>query len=214
MKTHSIQTTKTARYYTIGELGEKTTEIIFVFHGYAQLAKDFIQNFESILNESRFIIAPEGLNKFYSKGFFGKVGASWMTKEDRENEIKGNLNFCDNIYNHFAEHLNEEIKIKLFGFSQGGATASRWFVNSKLQNAELILWGSSIPHDIDYQKLRSKLIQPVKIIIGGNDEFISNENLTTELNRLKENEIEFELKKYPGKHNIQPGLLKKLNLFD
>ena len=211
---HSFKTTKTARFYTLGELTDSTTEIVFVFHGYAQLAKDFIQNFESVLNYSRFIIAPEGLNKFYFKGFSGKIGASWMTKEDRENEINDYLNFCDNIYNHFAGRLNSPIKIKLFGFSQGGATASRWFVQSGLQNAELILWGSSIPQDISYEKLRSKLLHPVKIIIGDNDEFITEERLKGELKKLDDNRINYELLKYPGKHNVQPGLLKKLNLFD
>jgi hypothetical protein len=83
LKQHTIQTTKTARYYTLGELNTSTEEIVFVFHGYAQLAKEFIQNFTIIESQTRFIIAPEGLNKFYFRGLGGKAGASWMTKEDK-----------------------------------------------------------------------------------------------------------------------------------
>lgn len=214
MKQHTIQTTKTARYYTLGELSNSTKEIVFAFHGYAQLAKEFINNFTSIVSDQRFIIAPEALNKFYFRGFNGKIGASWMTKEDRENEIKDYLSFLDNIYKQYSSQINDEIRITLFGFSQGGATASRWFVNSDLPNSNLILWGSSLSHDIDYDKLRQKLISKIIIVIGENDEFISEESLKKEIGRLQEEKIDFELIKYPGKHNVQPGLLKELNLFD
>lgn len=213
MKTYYVQTTKTARYYTLGELNNSTEEIVFVFHGYAQFAKEFIQNFTSVESQTRFIIAPEGLNKFYFKDFHGKIGASWMTKEDRENEIQDYLTFLDNIYKQFSSKINKEIRITLFGFSQGGATASRWFVKSGLPNTSLILWGSSIPPDIDYNLLRKTLSSKIKIVIGDDDEFISEEDINTDAARLHKEKIDFELIKYRGKHNVQPGQLKELNLF-
>ena len=37
------------------------------------------------------IIAPQGLHKFYLEGTSGRVGASWMTKENREDDIKNYL---------------------------------------------------------------------------------------------------------------------------
>lgn len=214
MKTYSLQTTKTARYFTLGELTNETKEIFFVFHGYGQLASQFIKNFKTVQSSERFIVAPEGLNKFYVKGFSGKIGASWMTKEDRENEINDYLNFFDNILSKYSTQIDTNTKITLFGFSQGGAAVSRWFVNSDLPNASLILWGSFLPPDIDYNKLREKLSDPVKIIIGDNDEFISEDRLNKELKTLQREKISIKLKKYPGRHNIQPGLLKKLELFN
>lgn len=213
MKSHNIQTTKTARYYTLGELTDSIEEIVFVFHGYAQLAKDFILNFESIQSSSRLIVAPEGLNKFYIKGIRGNVGASWMTKEDRENEINDYINFLNNIYSKYSSQVSDKIKITLFGFSQGCATASRWFVNSNFNNAELILWGSFIPPDIDYEKLRSKLKTNLKIIIGDEDEFIPEDRIKLGEEILKKKKINYELIKYPGKHDVQPGLFNQLKLF-
>jgi len=213
MKLHNIQTTKTARYYTLGELTDSTEEIVFVFHGYAQLAKDFIQNFESIQSSSRFIVAPEGLNKFYVKGFRGNVGASWMTKEDRENEINDYINFLNNIYAEYSSQIKDSIKLTLFGFSQGCATASSWFVDSNFNNAELILWGSFIPPDINYDKLRSKLKTNLKIIIGDEDEFLSEDRIKSGEEILMKENINYELIKYPGKHNVQPGLFNQLKLF-
>ncbi|RJP63483.1 MAG: hypothetical protein C4543_00395 [Ignavibacteriales bacterium] len=213
MKSHHIQTTKTARYFTLGELNDSTREIVFVFHGYAQLAEDFIQNFTTIQSDNRFIIAPEGLNKFYFKGFRGNVGASWMTKEDRENEINDYINFLNNIYSEYSSKINDNTKITLFGFSQGCATASRWFVNNQFKNADLILWGSFIPPDIDYEILRSKLTRKLKIVIGDEDEFISEERIKQGEEILIKENITFEIKKYPGKHDVQPGLFNELKLF-
>ena len=43
---NKIYTTKSAHYYSIGLPTNKIKNIWFVFHGYAELAKDFIKNFE------------------------------------------------------------------------------------------------------------------------------------------------------------------------
>lgn len=225
MKTNYLKTTKTARYCTLGKFDNLTDEIVFVFHGYGQLAEEFINNFKTIESVKRFIIAPEALNKFYFRGFEGKIGACWMTKEDRENEIKDYLIFFDSIYKRYStnssspKECSDKTKITLFGFSQGGAAASRWFVNSNLPNSRLILWGSSIPPDIDYGLLRRKLSSKevssdkILIIIGDEDEFITEESINSETEKLRKEKIDFELIKYSGKHNVQPELLKKLNLF-
>ena len=81
MEEHNIKIEKTARYYSLGDFNEKTEAVWIVCHGYAQLASDFIKDFEPLANETTVIIAPEALSRFYTKGFFGKVGATWMTKE-------------------------------------------------------------------------------------------------------------------------------------
>ena len=80
---HNIKVEKTATYYSSGNI--KTAKTIwFVLHGYGMLAEYFIKKFDSIVNNDNCVIAPEGLSKFYTKGFYGRVGASWMTKENRE----------------------------------------------------------------------------------------------------------------------------------
>lgn len=122
-KTNHIKITKTARYYTLGKLNQQTQEVWFVLHGYAQLASDFIDEFEPLNNGTRFIVAPEGLNKFYAKGFGGKPSANWMTSEDRENEITDYVAYLNQLYCSLA--IQPHIKVVVLGFSQGVATASR-----------------------------------------------------------------------------------------
>ena len=69
MRKHSIKIEKTAYYYSIGELNNETNEIWIACHGYGQLAKYFIKKFECLEKLNRFIIAPEGFNKFYINGY-------------------------------------------------------------------------------------------------------------------------------------------------
>ena len=54
-------------------LGEEKT-IWIVFHGYGQLAKFFLRKFNLLFEDNTLIVAPEGLNHFYLKGFSGRVG--------------------------------------------------------------------------------------------------------------------------------------------
>ena len=82
MKIHHIPVKRQARYYTLGTLDTNTKHVYIVLHGYGQLASQIIHKFDDMADEV-FIIAPEGLSRFYWDGMTGTVGASWMTKEDR-----------------------------------------------------------------------------------------------------------------------------------
>src|SRR4051812_7128633 len=95
---HSITTPKTARVFTHGHISEKTKLVWIVAHGYGFLAEFFIEKFEELDPEEHFVIVPEALNRFYLKDMSGRAGASWMTTEDRENEIKDYISYLDNVY--------------------------------------------------------------------------------------------------------------------
>ena len=89
ISTNIMKTLKTARYYLAGSPSGKTKNIWIVIHGYGQLAGKFIQQFEFLINDETVVIAPEGLSRFYTGSATGElIGAGWMTKEERDNEIK------------------------------------------------------------------------------------------------------------------------------
>ena len=209
---NSIITPKTGKYYVLGESGNKTKNIWFALHGYGYLASDFAEKFKDTANEDTLVFVPEALNKFYVKGFYGKTGASWMTKSDRENEIQDYINFLNNVYNREVTKIfKPDLKINLFGFSQGTATASRWVMHNKFKADKLILWGGSLPRDTDYKKARITFTTTsLIIVVGKNDEFITEENLLAELKTLDENKICYVLKRYDGKHEVQSDLLNEL----
>lgn len=98
MKQHSINFGFEARYFQLGELSNNTKHLIFLLHGHGQQAKYFLDKFSSLASATTSLVAPEGLSRYYLKGFSGRVGATWMTTEDRHTDIKNYIEYLDAIY--------------------------------------------------------------------------------------------------------------------
>src|SRR6266550_3439645 len=129
---HHLSVARTARYYTLGEPG--ATEVWFVCHGYGQLAGRFLRRFEPIADGSRLVVAPEGLNRFYVGSGEHRdqpVGATWMTREDRLNEIADYVKYLDAVYADVFGGKPTAARVRALGFSQGAATASRWVARAR-----------------------------------------------------------------------------------
>ena len=95
MKEQEIHIDYKARYCTLGDFNEATRKIWFVLHGYGQLARFFIRKFKTLSDEGVYVIAPEGLSKFYledvttrAQSGNSRVGAAWMTSENRLADIE------------------------------------------------------------------------------------------------------------------------------
>jgi len=142
-----------ARYYVLGKISPDTESLWFVLHGQGQLAYYFSRNFDSIVSKQTCIIVPEGLSRYYLEGFDGRVGATWMTREERITDIQNYLAYLDTIYLNIISKQVEDIpKITLLGFSQGTATASRWIMAGNSKFDRLILWAGIFPPDLDFDK--------------------------------------------------------------
>jgi predicted esterase len=208
----NITVPKTARYFLSSEITSEIEEVWFVCHGYAQLASYFIKNFE-VLNSSKvLVVAPEGLHRFYWNGFSGKVVASWMTKEDRADDIRDYVNYLDLVYSEvLAKIKNKNVKTNVLGFSQGTATVCRWIANKASNADRLILWGGGFPADMDLQ-LNKTVFDQLKIVfvIGEQDEFINAEEVKKYQQFMNENNVSYQLVRYNGKHEIHAETLKKM----
>lgn len=129
-------------YYTIGDVKTAKTFWI-VLHGYGYLAEFFIKKFEPVANNETCIIAPEALSRFYLNGFSGRIGANWMTKLQRKEEIIDYTNYLQLLYETVILDIkHENIKVNIVGFSQGGATAIRWFAAKKINCSNFIMWAN------------------------------------------------------------------------
>lgn len=137
-----------ASYHTLNELSDDTKNIWLACHGQGQLAEYFIKKFEGLDSRQNFIIAPQGLSKYYLNGFTGRVGASWMTKEDRETEIINQQQLLKAIWETEVGAVTNK-KVILFGFSQGVATISRFVAHSKIPFDKMVLWAGGFAHDVN-----------------------------------------------------------------
>ncbi len=203
---HYIKVTKTARYFTIGALTETTKEVWFVLHGYAQLAQDFIIDFEVLNDGSRFIVAPEGLNKFYAKGFGGKPAANWMTSESRETEIDDYVNYLNTLYT--ALNIPSTVKVNVLGFSQGVATSSRFihFTPHKI-DAFMIYAGELAAELINPVSEKLKAL-PITYLTGNNDPFITPEKHKVVFDLM--HQLNAKIITFDGGHEIKPEVLLQI----
>ena len=206
----SISVKKTARYFTNVPESNSIHSVWFVIHGYAQLAEEFIKEFDFLQNGSTFIIAPEGLSKFY---FRNKTGASWMTKEDRLNEIYDYVGYLDSVFEELKSTFDlSAAQANILGFSQGVHTAVRWFTKSKYDFSGLILCSSDFPKDADFKELKKKLTgSQLYYLYGKYDEIISVEKFNESLDLLKTNAVPYKDIIFKGKHVIDRKSISDIN---
>ncbi|NND32796.1 MAG: phospholipase [Saprospiraceae bacterium] len=202
-----IKIDKTAHYYTLGRYSETTKFIWLVCHGYGQTADRFISKFDVLDLEQHFVIAPEGLSRFYWNGVTGHVVASWMTRKDRLDEIDDHVRF---LHATIEAYLNKNANFIFFGFSQGCATILRYLERFQPVSAHIILWAGSIPKDLDFAKVGHYLRESkIHMVYGEEDQFLTPEVLRTELQFIADQNIDLHRHTYPGTHRVDKKELKK-----
>jgi len=205
---HRIQVNKTARYFTYGSLNRNTKYLWIICHGYAQTAESFIQNFTHLDPEIHFIVAPEGLSRFYKNGFEGEVVASWMTKLDRLDEISDYARYLQTICEYFVSQISDEVKIILFGYSQGGSTVYRWITSKYPYFNCFVNWAGWIPEDLDYEDSKHYLNAKKNLYIYGlEDRFLPTERINHLSNFCQENDLHVKFYHFNGKHVIDKDFL-------
>ena len=211
IKTHHIVTSKTARYTAYGELSSKTKYFWFVLHGSNMLSEQMLYKFKDFDPETHFVIAPEGLSRFYVNGFGGEVVASWMTKRDRLEEIHDFSVYCSTLYDTYVQKLPDSCKTIIMGFSQGGVTAMRWLHHLGVTVDFLIPYACWIPEDIDYSTAKTDWNKICKILTYGSKDQFLNEKKIIEIQEIcKAGNLDFHNEIYAGDHRVDKKQLKKI----
>jgi predicted esterase len=205
MQEHHFSTSRSGRYFTLGS-PEHAADLWFVCHGYGQLAARFLERFRPLEAEGRCIVAPEGLSRFYltESPTERRVGANWMTREDRLHEIDDYVRYLDGVY---AKIVLRNARVTVLGFSQGTATASRWTALGSSRVDRLIVWGGEIPPDLDLKRLR---VPSLTLVYGTRDEFFTPKIVAATESRLREHKIPYELAPFDGGHEIDEATLRRL----
>ena len=216
---HRITIQRTARYSTLGPTNGTIRQVWFVCHGYGQLASGFLRNFEPLDDGSRLIVAPEGLFRFYLESantgqHADLVGASWMTREDRETEIRDYLSYPDALHDRvFSQVDRSSARLFVLGFSQGAATAARWVARngSRARADELILWGGLLPPDVDpdadpppFRDVR------VTLVAGTADKYLDQGVIPELRTRLASRGIASRRASFDGGHRLDRKVLEEL----
>lgn len=214
MTEHHLTVTRTARFYQLGAFSAATRRVWFVCHGYGQLAQFFIRHFAGLVeaDPATVVIAPEGLSRFYLNGNSGRVGASWMTRDDRLAEIEDHCNFLNLLAEQALAQCAADVSITVLGFSQGTATVSRWLTQARFRPARLVLWAGSFPDDMAPEMATALLSGlPVALVLGNADEYISAERLAQQQALLTKFGANVKVVKFAGGHEMNRQVLAKFS---
>ncbi len=204
LKEAHIEFSQKRRYYS-NELKGKS-KILVALHGYGQLAQFFSRKFAA-LDQAYGLIMPEGPHRFYLEGSSGRVGASWMTKEWREQDIEENTRYLLALIEKVKAE-NEVASIYLLGFSQGGATATRLYQMYPDLFETLILWASVFPPDVSVQDFDQA--GNLHFAIGNQDPYFLEAQKEDVLQTYRN--LGFKIHEFEGKHDIDPTTLSKILL--
>jgi predicted esterase len=228
---------RTARYYALGPStspgggAPAAREVWVALHGYGQLASHFARHFAPHA-AGRLIVVPEALSRFYLESRAGetgpvhgpRVGATWMTREDREAEIADYVRWLDLALDDALDDARDDAlggaatgltspPLCVLAFSQGTATACRWLQaragRGARPAARLVLWAGTLPPDLD---LAAEWLRQTRLtlVVGTEDPFVTAAALDEIVSRLTAHGVECDTVSYTGGHRIEPDVLARI----
>jgi predicted esterase len=217
IRTHHLTVPRTARYATLGA-PDIASDLWLVCHGYGQLAGGFLEGMRAIEAPQRLVVAPEGLSRFYLDDESGphgpqsRVGATWMTREDRENEIEDYVTYLEQLHQQVREQLpGAPERAVALGFSQGVATAARWAARTRSALDELVLWGARLPPELDPGMLGARAHElRVTLVVGSRDRFLTVGALREEEDRLAGCGVRVRALTFEGGHRLDDATLRMI----
>ena len=217
IREHHLPVAKTARYCTLGAEGAAAREVWFVLHGYGQLAPYFIRHFAVLASETRLVVAPEALSRFYLEqpgwraAGGARVGATWMTREERLAEIDDYVGYLDGLHDRIvAEAGRSDLRVTVLGFSQGVATAARWVCRGRVRADQLILWAGPWPPELDRAAAARLTGVRVTRVVGDTDEMAAPRLVAAEDERMRAAGIDAPLVRFAGGHQLDRETLRSL----
>lgn len=203
----------------MGSFDADLKEVWIVCHGHGQLAARFLSRFIALERADRLFVAPEALSRFYltntPNGVHrpdSPIGATWMTREDREAEIEDQIVYLDRVHDEiFRQVQRDRVRLWVLGFSQGVATVIRWLARGRVSPDRVVLWAGMIPPELDAAAARALWTRsPVTMVVGSTDEFATPKVVAAQEAKLRELGVEFDSLRFEGGHDLSDSALLEL----
>ncbi|MDX2182438.1 MAG: hypothetical protein SFW08_00495 [Gemmatimonadaceae bacterium] len=206
---------KHARVWHSGPVGTAVTDLWVGLHGYGQLAEYFVRHLLPLVSPTTRVMAPEALNRFYleaaetrAAGGSQRVGATWMTREDREHEIADYIAWLDAAVAQERARCAPNVRVHVLGFSQGGTTAVRWLARGRERAASLVLWAAQFPDDVELPGPFAAMA--LRVVAGDADVYVTPERRGLLTARLDAAGLPVGRVDYAGTHRIYADVLQQV----
>lgn len=210
-ESRNINVPRTARFWLGGDRTGNATTMILLLHGYGMSALDCLKLFEDLGKPGVLLVAPEGLSRFYKKGFSGEVVASWMTREDRLHEIQDQIGYLNRLMFEISDTISLPQKVIVIGFSQGTATASRWIASRRGEGISTFVVCSG---EVAPDTLESGWPPGVNVVLvfSDTDEFIPSAKFHDQSTTLQKSGADVALINYSGGHSLTLDAIRQLGV--
>lgn len=180
------------------------------------MARDFVAIFAPVSGPARAIVAPEALSRYYLDNTRGgshansAVGATWMTREDRDSEIADQIAYLDALYDAVAAQAGPGATLTVLGFSQGVATACRWLEHGRTRADRLICWGGAIPDDVRLGEDSPIRHPALWLVAGSRDMYATAERVAYQESVLQTAGVPFTRLSFDGGHRLDDATMRRL----
>ena len=213
--TTHLEVRRTARVIMLGDPSPSVRQVWIACHGYGQLAADFAVQLSALHSLERLVLAPEALNRFYLEDHGGAhgpdhpVGATWMTREERIQEIDDYCAYLDAVYDMALDRLTSAPVVIALGFSQGASTASRWAARGTRPVNHVVLWGAGLAAELEP---RPRLFgdASLTLVAGTRDRNVSAGAVASERARLDGAGLAHAVEQFEGGHRLDDQTLLRL----
>lgn len=206
---HHLTVARTARFWALGP--DRSGRVLVALHGYGQQARFFARHFRALAAAGWRVLVPEALSRFYLDDAYERVGASWMTREDRHHEVRDQTGYLDALVRSQVGARRTGVRLAVLGFSQGAATACRWAALGSTRVDRVVVWGGDVPGDLDLDAARTRL-PGLTLVVGDEDRFATPERTAALEARLRAAALPFARVGYAGGHRLHAPTL--LRVFD
>jgi predicted esterase len=207
MEVRHLTVARQARYYLSQDFHDGIRYLWFLFHGYGQLAYDFLKSFASCFHPSVLFVAPEGLSRFYLDSRFSRIGASWMTREERLREMEDLHGYLNKLVHLILAQVEAPLFLGFLGFSQGVPVLWRWLSVAGVK-PDLVLFWAGIPPLEPPSPLLQQI--PIHYIAGTHDPFITPEKLQRVKNTFSTFHLPVQFHTFEGGHTISIPLFEAI----
>lgn len=193
MRTISVPTTTHGRVI-VRDVGVPHG-LLVGFHGYMENADIQMERLAAIPGTERWtLVSVQGLHRFY-KGRTQDVVAGWMTRQDREEAIRDNIAYVDNVVE--ATRAKDE-PIVYVGFSQGVAMAFRAAVRGRVKAAAVVAVGGDVPPELLSDA--NSWFPRVRLLRGARDDWYTAEKMAQDYRALRPRVDAVETLEYDAAH--------------